>query len=462
MMLPTIESRSGHQKRPERTILHGLLSDNMESLPFDLSDYRGRQVGFLQQIPDDSLLILPTNPVMARSNDTNFPFRADSYMLYLCGWDSPDAVFIAYKADESWKTSLLVRPADQKAEIWEGRRVGVEGATSGWPVDIAHSIDEMEGILKDLMHDRSAIYTIPGKNAIIDEMISSCTLPVSDPRPILDKMRMLKSPAEAKIMQECANIASSAHIEGMRHAFPGIGEWHLQSILEGHFTRNNSQWAYQSIVGGGDNATILHYNSNNSIVMDGELVLIDAGCEVNGYASDITRTWPVNGSFSNTQRSVYELVLTAQKAGINACTAGSPWISMHKATSEVLAAGLIELGIIDCSIDDALGGRLVSIYSRFFMHGTGHLLGLDVHDVGGGRQGDSEPGPILRPGMVVTVEPGLYFGSWWGEIDVPEEFLGLGVRIEDNILITESDPIVLTSDCPKEISDLEEIVGSMG
>ena len=207
---------------------------------------------------------------------------------------------------------------------------------------------------------------------------------------------------------------------------------------------------------------ILHYKENDCTIESGDLVLVDAGCEVEGYASDITRTWPVNGQFTDAQREIYELVLSAELAGIEACQPGSPWLSMHRATSMVLAAGLIELGILDCSIEEAIGEEndFTGPYRNFFMHGTGHLLGLDVHDVGGGRQGDDDPGPILRPGMVVTVEPGLYFGSWRTDVTIPERYSGIGIRIEDDVLITDSGPVVLTANCPKKIDEIEALVGS--
>ena len=203
---------------------------------------------------------------------------------------------------------------------------------------------------------------------------------------------------------------------------------------------------YKRQVGGGDNATILHYKSNSDRIADGDLVLVDAGCEVSGYASDITRTWPVSGKFSDQQREIYELVLKAQLAGIDACQAGSVWLSMHRATSVVLAQGLIDLGILDCSVEEAIGDDMEfnGPYRNFFMHGTGHMLGLDVHDVGGGRQGDKDEGPILQPGMVVTVEPGLYFGSWRDDLKIPERYSGIGVRIEDDVLVTAEGQLVLT------------------
>jgi Xaa-Pro aminopeptidase len=193
---------------------------------------------------------------------------------------------------------------------------------------------------------------------------------------------------------------------------------------------------------------------------DGDLVLIDAGCEIDGYASDITRTFPVNGKFTDAQRDIYELVLRAQIAGIEACQVGSPWSAMHHATSRVLAAGLIELGILDCSLEEALGEDFDGQYREYYMHGTGHFLGLDVHDVGGGRQGDEGSERVLAPGMVLTVEPGLYFGAWRDDVDIDPKWAGIGVRIEDDILVTEGGPVVLTAKCPKEITEIEALVGS--
>jgi Xaa-Pro aminopeptidase len=241
--------------------------------------------------------------------------------------------------------------------------------------------------------------------------------------------------------------------------YPGIGEWEIQSIIESYFSKNQSCPSYSSIVGGGDNGTILHYNSNNMTINDGDLVLVDVGCEISGYASDITRTWPVSGKFSEAQREIYDLVLKAEKAAIEACVVGSPWSAMHHASSKVLAQGLINLGILECNLEEALGNNYDGPYRKFFMHGTGHMLGLDVHDVGGGRQGDKGPERLLAHGMVLTVEPGLYFGSWRSDISIPERYSGIGIRIEDDVLVTDTGPIILTSSCPKEISDIEDLVG---
>jgi len=429
------------------------------------SEYTSRQSVFLGQLPEDSLVLMPTNPVAYRSNDTTFPFRANSYMLYLCGWSDPEAVLMAHREGAEWVTTLFVQPRDTKAEIWEGRRIGVEGTVSGWPVDQARSLEDIDDSITLHLNDCTSVYSISGLNSKLDELISRADgAELVDPTPILDGMRVLKSKEEIRLMQESVDIASASHIAAMRASFPGIGEWQIQSTIEAHFTTCKSRWSYPSIVGGGDNATILHYNSNDNEISDGELVLVDAGCEISGYASDITRTWPVNGKFSDQQREIYELVLKAQLAGIEACQAGSVWLSMHRATSAVLAQGMIDLGILDCSLEVAIGDDMEfnGPYRNFFMHGTGHFLGLDVHDVGGGRQGDKDEGRILQPGMVVTVEPGLYFGSWRTDVEIPERYAGIGVRIEDNVLITVDGPVVLSSSCPKTIDEIEALVGNVG
>ena len=427
------------------------------------SEYLSRQSVFLGQLPEGSLVLMPTNPVVYRSNDTTFPFRANSYMLYLCGWSDPEAVLMAHREGAEWITTLFVQPRDTKAEIWEGRRVGIEGTVSGWPVDQAHSLEDIADSVTSHLNACTSVYCISGLNSELDELISRVDgAELADPTPILDDMRVLKSKDEIRLMQESADIASASHIAAMRATFPGIGEWQVQSTIEAHFIACKSRWSYPSIVGGGDNATILHYNSNDNKISDGELVLVDAGCEVSGYASDITRTWPVNGKFSDQQREIYELVLKAELAGIEACQAGSPWSSMHHATSRVLAQGLIDLGVLDCSLEDALGDDFNGPFRNYFMHGSGHMLGLDVHDVGGGRQGDDKPERSFEPGMVLTVEPGLYFGSWRTDVEIPERYAGIGVRIEDNVLITSDGPVVLTSSCPKTIDEIEALVGNDG
>ena len=432
------------------------------NLPFTHEEYYDRQSSFLDQLPDGSVVIIPTNTKMRRSNDTNFPFRANSYMLYLSGWNHPGGVWVAENLDSTWKTSLYVKDNDTKSEIWEGRILGPDFVSQNMPVDSGYSINSFDDdFIQYIQHDNfQSIYSIDGIDEHIDQLIYDHNVVNLDARNFLDKLRVIKSDNEIEIMKKSAELASQAHVLAMKSANSGVSECHLQSVIEGYFISNRSRWAYPSIVGGGDNATILHYSINQDDIHDGELVLIDAGCEIEGYASDITRTWPVNGIFSDPQREIYELVLKAEKAAIQACQVGAPWASFHEAASKVLAQGLIDLGILDCTLQEALGDDFDGPYRNYFMHGTGHLLGLDVHDVGGGRQGDDGPSPVFSNGMILTVEPGLYFASWRTDVSIPERYSGIGVRIEDNILMTETGPIVLTSSCPKEIDEIEAIIGT--
>ena len=431
-------------------------------LPFSLDEYRRRQTIFFEQLPNNSVVIIPTNSKKKRSNDTNYRYRANSYILHLCGWSEPDAFFVGDNLSGEWETSLYVRDKDTQKEIWEGIILGPEYASNNLPVDSGYSINSFEDdFLQYIHHEKfESIFVLDDVNDFVDQLIFENNLSNINPRKFLDPIRVIKSDKEIEIMRKSAELACEAHNLAMKSGFSGISECHLQSIIEGYFVSNRSHWAYPSIVGGGDNATILHYNENKDDINEGELVLIDAGCEIDGYASDITRTWPVNGVFTDAQREIYELVLAAEKAAIAACQVGAPWKSFHEASSRVLAQGLIDLGILDCTLDEALGDDLNGPYRNYFMHGTGHMLGLDVHDVGGGRQGDDIPEPVFTPGMVLTVEPGLYFASWRTDVTIPERYSGIGIRIEDNILITDNGPVVLTESCPKEIKEIESLIGT--
>ena len=432
------------------------------SLPFDTAEYLRRQELVFSQLPESSLVIIPTNDRKIRSNDVSYPFRANSYMLYICGWEEDEGTLLATNSSGKWETTLFVPDRDTTKEIWEGIRIGVDGAKS-WPVTHTESLEGLDSCIKGLVSEVSMIFTIPGVSSSLDNILLGNT-ETNDLRPHIDPIRRIKSKNEIEYMQKAAFIASKAHEKAMRNSRPDIGEWEIQSVVEGHFLSSLSQWSFPSIVGGGDNATVLHYKNNNQVIKSGDLVLVDAGCEVSGYASDITRTWPVNGKFTQPQKEIYELVLKAELAGIEACQPGAPWVSMHESVCETIAEGLIELGILSCTYEEALGrvvgkpGSFQGQIRNFFMHGTGHFLGLDVHDVGGGRQGDPDSSFLLEPGMVLTIEPGLYFGSWRNDISIPERYSGIGIRIEDDVLVTEQGPLVLSS-CPKMVDEIEEIVG---
>ena len=452
------------------SIMEGML--NMASLPFSDKEYRNRQSKFHSHLPENSIVIIPTNTNSTRSNDTNYPFRGNSYMLYLCGWYDPEAVFVSHNIGGDWITSLLVQPSDAMAETWEGRRVGVENASTNWPVDGAHSITEIDHIIKNKLEKCKNVFIIQGLNKKLDDIVfKSLTKKsrsrnisgngprtISDPSYILDEMRLIKSKEEINKMRISCTLASEGHIKAIKASKPGIGEWEIQSIIDGFFISNLSENSYSSIVGGGSNATILHYGKNNCLINDGELVLVDAGCEIDGYASDITRTWPINGKFTKEQKEIYEIVLDAQIAAIKACVVGNPWLSSHHASSKVIAEGLIKLEILNCSVEEALGQDYDGPYRNFFMHGTSHSLGLDVHDVGVISPNGEKKGRILEEGMILTVEPGLYFADWRSDISIPSKYAGIGIRIEDDILITKDGPVILTSSCPKSIMEIESLM----
>ncbi len=418
-----------------------------------------RQAAFLAEIDTDSLVLITNNPTASRSADVDHRHRVNSYLLYLTGWTEPNGVVAFYNNQSEWVSRLYVMPRDILRETWEGRRPGVEGALAGWPVDETVSRDDIAEDLAGLLSNCNRVYHVSSLDSEVDKIVETAydEDELCDPRPILDEMRLRKSEAEIALMQYAAEIGAIAHIEAMRNCKPSMGEWQMQAILEGCFVYHQSEWAYPSIVGSGDNATILHYGENSDKMSDGEVVLIDAGCEVDGYACDITRSFPVNGKFTDDQRAIYDLVLKSQLAAIDAVKVGAPYSSPHQAVCEVLAQGLINLGILEGPLEDALGEDGVR---QFFMHGTGHWLGLDVHDVGGTRMSDDEAKLEFEPGMVVTIEPGLYFGAWRDDITIDERWGGIGIRIEDDVLVTEDGPIILTASCPKSVEEIEALVGS--
>lgn len=442
-----------------------------EPSPIGEEEYHARQRRLFSQLRPGDLLIVTAPHESTRSNDVHYPYRTSSEMLYLCGWEDPEAVFVAFNSGEDWVTSLFVQPKDVLMEIWEGRRPGVDGAKNGWPVDEAYSHKELDERLAKMLVQSKRVFVKLGVDSDVDKLVDYEIKsnsrerqklgigPVSiiDPSRMINELRLRKSDAEIALMRHSAKIASQAHIQAMANTRPGVGEWQLEGIIEGVFKYcKTSGIAYPSIIGSGENATILHYTVNNDTCNDGEVILIDAGCEYKGYASDITRSWPVNGKFSEAQAEIYEIVLKSQLAAIDACRVGNPYDAPHQAARRVLAEGLIDLGVITQSLDEALesNGEL----NKWYMHNTGHWLGIDVHDVGVYRP-DGEP-RLFEEGMVITVEPGLYFGAWRPDVECPERYSNIGIRIEDDVLITSSGPDVLSSDCPKTIANIEAIVGS--
>ena len=435
--------------------------------------YRQRQQRFLSQFDVGDLIVISALPEATRSNDVHYPYRSSSDMLYMCGWTDPEATLLFYHEEGEWTTHLFVQPKDTLMEIWEGRRPGVEGALKDWAVDRADSSHEILTHLEHLLESSVRVHVRTGINPKIDSLVKSAVekrdrkrqhfgsgpISVEDPSRRIAEMRLRKSEEEILQMRYAAEVSSKAHELAMAASKDGIHEFQIQSIIEGFFVYGGtSGWAYPSIVGCGENATILHYTVNNSPCDSNEIILIDAGAEYEGYAADITRSWPIGGVFSEAQKEIYEIVLDAQEKAIDACRVGNPYNEPHDVARKALAEGLVRLGVIKQSVEEALDMESGEL-KKWYMHNTGHWLGLDVHDVGTYKP-DGTP-RLLEAGMVLTVEPGLYFGAWRPDVDCPQRYANIGIRIEDDVLVTDGDPDVLTGSCPKTIDDIERIVGSL-
>ena len=442
-----------------------------EPKPISKEEYRSRQSKLFSQFENDDLLIVCSSPETIHSNDVHHPYRSQSDMIYLTGWYEPESVMVAKFNDGGWSVTLFVQPKDTLKEIWEGRRPGVEGALKDWPVDHAFSITELNDQLQKFIAKSSKIYHRSGIRSDIDlivtnaiqhrgrarQMAGSGPIAIEDPSTKIAELRLIKSPAEIEQMKYASIVSSIAHEAAMRSCNTARTENQIQAIIEGFFVfSGTSGWAYPSIVGCGENATILHYKENNSPCNDGEVILIDAGAEYRGYASDITRSWPINGEFTEAQKEIYQLVLDSQEAAIAECVVGKPFNAPHDAARKVLAQGLIKLGIINQTLDEALDFETGEL-KNWYMHNTSHWIGLDVHDVGVYKP-DGEA-RLLESGMCLTIEPGLYFGSWRPDVKCPQKYSNIGIRIEDDVLITPNGPDVLTASCPKTIDEIESIVG---
>ena len=408
------------------------------------------------------LAVVPTAPEVARNRDSLYPYRHDSYFYYLSGFPEPEAAVALVAGPEGDRHLLFCREKNEEREIWDGFRYGPEAAKDIFGFDEAHPISEMDSRLADLAGDRPALYTPVGLSeqwdrqvsALLNEVRSRVRTGVAAPdaivdiRATLDSQRLVKDAHEIALMRRAAQISSAAHARAMERARPGWYEYMVEAELLHEFLRHGAQSvAYPSIVASGPNACVLHYRDNNRMMSDGELLLIDAGCEYQGYASDITRTFPVSGRFSGAQKDIYELVLAAQLACLAAVRPGAPFHDYHKAAERVLAQGLVDLKLIEGPLDAALES---GAYKRFYMHRAGHWLGMDVHDAGLYQvKGESM---TLQPGMVLTVEPGLYLRT--GD-DIPEAFHNIGVRIEDDVLVTANGNENLTASTPKTVAEVE-------
>ena len=408
------------------------------------------------------LAVVPTAPEVARNRDSLYPYRHDSYFYYLSGFPEPEAAVALIAGPEGDRHVLFCREKNEEREIWDGFRYGPEAAKDIFGFDEAHPIGELDSRLADLAGDRPALFTPVGfseqwdrqVSALLNEVRSRVRTGVAAPdaiidiRATLDSQRLVKDAHEIALMGRAAQISSVAHARAMERTRPGWYEYMVEAELMHEFLRHGAQSvAYPSIVASGPNACVLHYRDNNRMMADGELLLIDAGCEYQGYASDITRTFPVGGRFSGPQKAIYELVLAAQLACLDAVRPGARFSDYHEAAERVLAQGLVDLKLIEGPLDAALES---GSYKRFYMHRAGHWLGMDVHDAGLYQvKGESV---TLQPGMVLTVEPGLYIRT--GD-DVPEAFHDIGVRIEDDVLVTATGNENLTAATPKTVAEVE-------
>ena len=421
---------------------------------------------FMRRMEPGSVAILPGAQEATRSNDTHFRFRQNSDFYYLTGFDEPEALAVLAPAHPAHPYTLFVRPRDPEREIWDGRRAGVEGAREQYGADAAYPSAELSEKLGDLLNGARLLYYRLGVEEELDRLVlrqlerlrsgarrgTSAPDTITDPSTLLHEMRLVKSEEELELMQQAADISAEAHREAMKHARPGMKEYEIEALVEYVFRRNGaSAPAYTTIVGSGPNATILHYIDNDATLLEGELLLIDAGAEFGGYAADITRTFPINGRFTAPQRELYSLVLKAQEACIEMVRPGATLEELHGRSVELLTEGMLSLGLL---AGDAAKLIEDGAYKRFYMHRLGHYLGMDVHDVGLSHV-NGKPRPVAA-GMVMTVEPGIYIAA--DAEDVPEKYRGLGVRIEDDVLVTATGGRVLTADAPKQVEEIEQLM----
>jgi Xaa-Pro aminopeptidase len=429
---------------------------------------------FMRRMDPKSIAIIPAAREAVRSHDTNYRYRQNSDFFYLTGFEEPDAIAVIAPS-EAKKFTLFVRPRDPERAIWDGYRAGVEGATSDYSADEAFPIAEFDEKLPEILDGPASLYYAFGHaNSELDEkIIRQLTLmretnrrpleppqTIVDPTSILHEMRVFKSEAEVEIMQRAADIAAAAHVEAMQTVRAGMREYEVEAMLEASFRRQGAAGSsYTSIVGSGANATTLHYITNQDTLRDGDLLLVDAGAEYQGYASDITRTFPINGKFTEAQRDIYDLVLQTQLSCIDMVRPGVRLEDLKTHSVEMLTEGMVKLGLLKGDPAKLIEEKK---YMQFYMHNLGHFLGIDVHDAGRYYfNGESRP---AEPGMVMTIEPGLYISPDTKNIsegfnqDVPAKYLGIGVRIEDDVLVTEKGARVLTDKVPKDAGEIEALM----
>jgi Xaa-Pro aminopeptidase len=428
-------------------------------------EFARRRRQLMRMAGNDAIVIVAAAPERVRNNDAHYPYRQDSDFHYLTGFAEPDAVLALVPGRAASETILFCRERDHERERWDGPRAGTEGALAAFGMDDAFPIEDIDDILPGLIEGRTRVYYHFGRDTEFDLKLIGWVNRVraqvrQGAKPphefvalshLLHDLRLYKSRGELRLMRKAARIAADAHLRAMRATRPGKNEHEVEAELLHTFRSNDAVPSYEPIVGGGVNGCVLHYRANNAPLRDGDLLLIDAGAEYQCYASDITRTFPVNGRYSPEQRALYDIVLAAQLAGIDEVRAGRPFDAYHDAAVRTITKGLCKLGLLSGSVDKNLREHT---YRTFYMHKTGHWLGLDVHDVGDYRvDGEFR---VLEPGMVVTVEPGLYIAP--DQKRVPARFRGIGIRIEDDVVVTDGDPEVISAGAPKDPDEIERLM----
>jgi Xaa-Pro aminopeptidase len=425
--------------------------------------YAARRAAFMQALGPRAVAIVASLPERTRNGDARYGFRQHSDLYYLTGFAEPDCVLVLRPGADVERVVMFVRPRDPELEVWDGRRAGVDGARGRYGADAAYPIAELDDKLWQLAANVDELHYSLGLDEAMDLRIAGVIARLRrtekkghrppralvDPRVSLHELRLHKRPDELRVLRTAADITADAHVAAMRAGRPGTYEYELEAVIDYTFRRRGGNGpGYTTIVGAGDNATILHYVENSRAIAEPDLVLVDAGCEYDNYTADVTRTFPASGTFAGAGAAVYDLVLAVQKSAIALAAPGVTLDAIHDHCVRGLTDGMIQLGLLAGSVDD----RIADLgYKKFYMHGTSHWLGLDVHDVGAyTRDGRARP---LAPGMVITIEPGLYIAA--DAADVPEAMRGIGVRIEDDIVITDAGHEVLTSACPKERADVE-------
>ena len=431
-----------------------------------LNEFKERRIRLMEQMEEGSIAIIPSATEIIRNNDVHFGFRQNSDFQYLTGFDEPDALAVLMPGREQAEYVLFVRDKDKEREIWDGYRAGPDGAVEEFGADDAFPIDDMDDIIPGLMEGKTRVYAHMGVDSGFDHQLMAWLNQIrgkvrqgavppddfSDIAHLLHDMRLKKSKQEVAIMADAAKLSAGAHTRAMKVCKPGMWEYQLQAEIEHECMMGGSpRPAYTAIVGGGVNACILHYVENNKKLQDGDVVLIDAGAELQYYASDITRTFPVNGKFTEQQRAIYDLVLKSQYAAIDAVKPGAHWNEPHEVVVKILTEGLVELGLLKGDVNQLIEDEA---FKEFFMHKTGHWLGMDVHDVGDYKVGGEWR--VLEPGMVLTIEPGIYISP--DNKDVEEKWRGIGIRIEDDIVVTKDGCDVLTKDVIKDPDEIEALM----